>query len=306
MVTYNQEKYISDAIQGVIIQKTNFPVELIIGEDHSTDSTGSICNEFARTYTEKIKILTSEENVGGLLNFIKTLDECNGKYIAFCEGDDYWTDPYKLQKQVDFLDSNPDYALVCTNKKVLLGETLFDDQQKAIKNCIEVEDLLLSNPVSVLTVMARTEVLKETVRKVREHAKERNWQIIDYPMWIYLSMNFKIGFLNDITGVYRFLPESYSHSSDPFKSLSFDKWGIDVREFYFKEYRRKNTKIDRKYKLKFNENIFHLKKRLLIDYGFVAKYEVFSLLKTHPAVYLSIIRKKLKNLAKRQIPKEGT
>jgi glycosyltransferase involved in cell wall biosynthesis len=296
MVTYNHEKYIRNAIEGVLIQKTKFPIELIIGEDHSTDSTREICKEYESKYREVIRILDSEKNIGGLPNFIKSLAECNGRYVALCEGDDYWTDPYKLQKQVDFLEYHKEYALVCTNKKVLLGDAFFDDQKKVSKNSLEVEDLILSNPICVLTVMVETEVFKESVKKVYEHAKERNWQILDYPLWIYIAMSHKIGFLNDVTGVYRFLPESISHSLNPSKSLSFDKWGIDVREFYYKEYLKGNPNVNHDFKLRYKENIFHLKKRLLVDYGFVAKREIFPLLKTNPQVYLYMIQKKLSNI----------
>ena len=111
MITYNHENYIAKAIEGVLKQKTNFDFELIIGEDCSTDSTKEIVEKYKNQYPEKIKIITSERKVGMILNLIRTLESCRGKYIAFCEGDDYWTDTSKLQKQVDFLESNPDFAM---------------------------------------------------------------------------------------------------------------------------------------------------------------------------------------------------
>ena len=294
MVTYNHEKYIRDAIEGVLIQKTKFPIELIIGEDNSTDTTRDICIEYANTNREIIKILPSEKNLGGLHNINRSLNACNGKFIAICEGDDFWIDPFKLQKQVDFLNNNPDYALIYTNKKVLIGETFFDDKQISVKTGDIVEDLLLANHISTLTVLARTEIFKESVKKVFVLAKERNWEMTDYPIWIYIAMNHRIGFLNDVTGVYRFLPESLSHSLNPRKAFSFDKWVIDVKEFYFKEYLKKNPNVNSGFRLRFKENVFHLKKRLLLDYRFIAKGEIFSLLKTTPEVYFYIIYKKLK------------
>lgn len=294
MITYNQEKYIRDAIEGVLIQKTKFPLELIIGEDHSTDSTGNICKEYSRKYQETIKILHSEKTLGALANFINSLEACNGKYVAICEGDDYWTDPFKLQKQVDFLENNPDYALVHTNKKDRKGETFFDDKEEYKQMGYIIEDLLLSNNISILTILARTDIFKETVRNVFCHSKARNWQMLDYPLWIYISMNHKIGYLNDVMGVYRFLPESLSHSLNSHKSLSFDKCVIDIKEFYFKEYLKKNPNIDMGFKLRFKENIFHLRKRLLFDYGLIAKSEIFSLLKTNPIVYFYIFYMKFK------------
>lgn len=119
MITYNHEKYIREAIDGVLMQKTNFEFELIIGEDFSDDNTRQICEEYAKAHPGKIDLLESKMNYGIIPNFIRTLKSCRGKYIALCEGDDYWTDPYKLQKQVDFLDSNKDCTLCFTNGLII-------------------------------------------------------------------------------------------------------------------------------------------------------------------------------------------
>jgi len=115
MITYNHEEFISKAIEGVMMQQTSFPIELIIGEDCSTDSTHAICLKYKSKYPDKIKLRIQEFNLGMTQNFISTLQVSTGKYIAQCEGDDYWTDPYKLQKQVDFLEANEAYS-VCFHR----------------------------------------------------------------------------------------------------------------------------------------------------------------------------------------------
>lgn len=97
------------------MQKTSFKIELVIGEDCSLDSTRKICEEYANKYPDLIKLLPSESNLGMKRNGIRTFEACIGKYIAACEGDDYWTDPLKLQKQVDFLEGNPEYVLCFHN-----------------------------------------------------------------------------------------------------------------------------------------------------------------------------------------------
>lgn len=117
MITYNHENYIREAIEGVLMQKCNFPIELIIGEDNSTDDTAQIIQDYAIQFSDLIKVRHNKPNIGMMSNFIKTLDECTGNYIALCEGDDYWTDPYKLQKQVDFLETNPEYSMCFTSAK---------------------------------------------------------------------------------------------------------------------------------------------------------------------------------------------
>jgi len=121
MITYNHEKFITQAIEGVLIQKTNFPIELIIGEDCSTDSTRKIIEEYTLQNPGIIKPLYREKNIGIIPNFIATLSKCCGKYIAICEGDDYWTDPLKLQKQVDFLEENEDY-IMCYHNAIIIDE----------------------------------------------------------------------------------------------------------------------------------------------------------------------------------------
>ena len=109
-ITYNHENFIAKTIEGVLMQKVNFPMEFILAEDCSTDGTRRICQEYAEKYPNLIHLIISDTNVGGKKNECRAMTAARGKYIAFCEGDDYWTDPLKLQKQVDFLESHPEYS----------------------------------------------------------------------------------------------------------------------------------------------------------------------------------------------------
>lgn len=121
MITYNQEAYIAKAIESVLMQKCSFSYELVIGEDCSTDNTLRICNEYMSKNPNVIKVLHRNPNLGMSLNFQNTLLTCQSKYVAICEGDDYWTDPYKLQKQVDFLESNLGFSF-CFHNAVRIFE----------------------------------------------------------------------------------------------------------------------------------------------------------------------------------------
>lgn len=114
-VTYNHEPFIARCIEGVLMQKVNFPIEFIIAEDCSTDGTRTICQMYAEKHPDLIHLITSECNVGANANEFRALQEAKGKYIAYCEGDDFWTDQMKLQRQVDFLESHPDYS-VCFHR----------------------------------------------------------------------------------------------------------------------------------------------------------------------------------------------
>jgi glycosyltransferase involved in cell wall biosynthesis len=123
MVTYNHEKYIVQAIESVLNQQTTFDVELIIGEDCSSDTTRTICEAYAKQHPEKIRLLAHPKNLGMMGNFITVLNACRAKYIATLDGDDYWTDPFKLQKQVDFMNTNSAVVLCYHKTDLLLEET---------------------------------------------------------------------------------------------------------------------------------------------------------------------------------------
>lgn len=118
-ITYNHEAYIGDAIEGFLKQKTDFDFEILIGEDCSTDETRKVIEKYVLKYPSKIRLITSDENVGAHNNAYRLHKNSNGKYIALCEGDDYWTDSLKLQKQVNYMEKNPDCTLCFHNAKVL-------------------------------------------------------------------------------------------------------------------------------------------------------------------------------------------
>lgn len=118
-ITYNHEEYIADAIESFLMQKTNFEYEILIGEDCSTDNTRKIVEGYVKNYPEKIKLITSEKNVGAMANSQRVFKESQGKYIAICEGDDYWSNPFKLQKQIDYLEENPECTLCFHNACIL-------------------------------------------------------------------------------------------------------------------------------------------------------------------------------------------
>ncbi|MDI2586532.1 glycosyltransferase family 2 protein [Psychrobacillus sp. NEAU-3TGS] len=117
--TYNHENYIADAIESFLSQKTNFNYEILIGEDCSTDNTKQIVEKYAKMYSEKIKLITSSHNVGARKNSLRLIENSKGKYIAECEGDDYWTDPYKLQRQVDYMENHPDCSLCFHSAEII-------------------------------------------------------------------------------------------------------------------------------------------------------------------------------------------
>src|SRR5882762_7158067 len=132
MVTHNHEKYLAQAIDGVVSQIADFHFELIIGEDCSTDSTRHIALDYQNKFPHIIRLLYSDKNVGALNNFARVYSASRGGYIAICEGDDYWTDNKKLQKQVAVLRAQPKYVLTYHDMRLInesnetIGETLLN------------------------------------------------------------------------------------------------------------------------------------------------------------------------------------
>jgi glycosyltransferase involved in cell wall biosynthesis len=121
IITFNQEKYIEEAINGVLMQECDFEYELIIANDHSYDGTDQVVQRIVNSHPKNhvIKYVNRDSNYGATKNFIDAIIHSRGEYIAFCEGDDYWIDPYKLQKQWDFLEKNTGYSMVCHDALII-------------------------------------------------------------------------------------------------------------------------------------------------------------------------------------------
>lgn len=124
-ITYMQEKYIAETIEGVLMQEVDFPIEFIIADDCSPDNTEKVVQHYVDNHPRGhwIKYTKHKKNQGMNPNFVWALNQCRGKYIAICEGDDYWTDPKKLQKQVDFLENNSGYEACITNAYIYYENT---------------------------------------------------------------------------------------------------------------------------------------------------------------------------------------
>lgn len=139
ILTYNQEKYIRQCLDSVLMQVVKFDYEIVVGDDASTDGTQNILREYASCYPEKFVLLLGDKNEGISMNYKKVLSSCRGKYVALCEGDDYWTVDDKLQKQVDFLESHQEFGFVGTYNQLLFptGEIREDKYDYMPKPSVE-------------------------------------------------------------------------------------------------------------------------------------------------------------------------
>ena len=212
MVTYNHEPFIAQALDSILMQEVDFDYEVVIGEDKSTDRTREIVEDYQRRHPDKIRLRLARENLysQGLKPGIGVRAACRGKYIAILEGDDCWTDPKKLQKQVNILETDPDVALVHTNVMVqpqdsggsayaFYGET---DLSCPLRNPwpgekTHLRDLALRNYISTCSVMYRAWPMVELPSWFKD------LPFGDYALWLLTAKRGAIRCMKDITGVYR-------------------------------------------------------------------------------------------------------
>lgn len=203
MTTYNHARFIKQAIESVLMQKTNFTYELVIGEDCSTDRTREIVIRFQQQNPERIRLLLPEKNLGMIPNLIRTLQACRGQYVALLEGDDYWTSCYKLEKQVDFLDSHPECS-ICFHTV----DEVFDAKNHQAprlyapglsKEAFGLEDLLVYNFMYTASVMFRNR--PKEMGEFLEHYQHS--EIDDWEVFIFNAQFGKIGFIDEPMAVYR-------------------------------------------------------------------------------------------------------
>lgn len=209
--TYQHAPYIAQCLESVLMQETSFPFEIIVGEDESVDGTRDICIAYAEKNPDKIRLfLRSRENViyingraTGRYNFIENLKATRGKYVALCEGDDYWTDPFKLQKQVDFLESNSecvmtfhDSSIIDANGKVLIELGV----RKRTKIARNSEEAFLRY-IPTASVMFRNHLIKEFPKEFYTVLN------VDRLFWGLLTQHGYFKFIEDIKpSVYRVHP----------------------------------------------------------------------------------------------------
>lgn len=203
MITYNHEATIAQAIDGVLCQKTDFEVEFVISNDASTDRTDALIRKHARPNDSiGIRYYDNKENKGMMNNFVFSLGLCNGEYIAICEGDDYWIDTLKLQKQVDFMDANPDYS-VCFHPCQFLRE-LNNSEELTNQNLTDIKyEYTFQNLLQFWNIPTASLVLRNNafIKKLPKWFSEVASGDIPLVMLLFEAGKFKL--LEDIMCVYR-------------------------------------------------------------------------------------------------------
>ena len=219
-LAFNHENYISQTLEGFINQNTDFKYEVFVHDDASTDGTSKIIQEYEKKYPEIIKgIYQNENQYSKGVNVVATyiMPRVCGKYVALCEGDDYWSDVYKLQKMVDFLDNHLEYS-ACVHNTVVLD--MATEERRLMNPIMEEYDLKIEHVLTeggsdfhTSSLVYRFEYMKKMYSKGRPEFFEIVSPIEDYPTAIYLTLQGKVRYLPDVMSVYRYgTPGSWTSS----------------------------------------------------------------------------------------------
>lgn len=263
--TYNHAKYITEALNGFCMQETTFPYVCTIVDDASTDGEQDVINDYLQknfNFNDK-NIVRNEETDDYILTFARHkankncffavlylkynhysikkdkfpyIAEWHGatKYTALCEGDDYWTDPLKLQKQIDFMEARPDYGMVYTGHKQYIQQT--GEIKAGWSKQSDLKDMFFSNKVCTLTTCFRSSIWLDYHKEIDSISKQRGWLMGDYPLWLYIMANSKAKYIPDVTGMYRRLGNSASNFTEYEKKKNFLISSFDVCKFFADKY----------------------------------------------------------------------
>lgn len=237
-LTYNHEPYIRDCLDGFVMQKTNFPFVAIVHDDASTDGTTQILKDYAEKYPNIIVPIYENENqwskhdgtIGRIMKDI--INEYSHTYVAACEGDDYWIDPFKLQKQVDFLENNQEYGMVCCSSKIYvqgvgMKEGSFGHEYRGF------EDLLDGNYIYNASVLRKKTLEEKYDEEIGIHPE---WKMGDWPRILHCAIVSKIGYIDEPMSVYRVLPNSASHFNSFESFKAFNENSVAVAKFFIDKY----------------------------------------------------------------------
>ena len=238
VTTYNHEPYLACALDAILAQRCfvcEFGVEIILGEDCSTDGTLSICREYAEKYPKQITLIASTENVGWRANYRRCVEAARGKYVAFCDGDDYWLSSYHLADKVDLMEKEPKVGLCYTlaqrvdENRNLVGRFPRGEGHTTLDALLH--DWCIEN---CATLARRDLVLDYYATEKPENRAE--WLTEDLPMWLYVAAHSEVVYTERVTAVHRVFPDSVSHSTSLAKRLAFCDSSSNIKLWFDERY----------------------------------------------------------------------
>ena len=200
IVTYNHVRYIADAIDSVLMQKTDFPLEILISEDFSTDGTREIVQRYAAAYPNRLTAIYSNRNIRSNEVVARGLRLARGRYIALLDGDDFWTSDSKLQNQAAYLDAHPEISAIFNNALVAEGKELTSRRwTRPDLNAIMTQEVIWQgNPFATCAGMLRSECIRDVPSWYADF-----FPITDWPLYVLCAKMGNLAFVDEIVGVYR-------------------------------------------------------------------------------------------------------
>ena len=248
MLTYKHERFIEESINSILNQKTNIYFELIISNDCSPDNTDIIINKIINTHPKasQIKYFKHSKNIGMHKNLDFVLKMASGKYIAFCEGDDYWTDINKINKQIDIFNTYDNVGLIHHDANYLFDKTnrIIKDFHKKNKiltsNGRVFHELLIHNNIFTLTVMFKSDLLKYYYQILDKSI----FLMPDYVMWLSFSQHTDFYYMPESMATYRVLENSASRSNSFEKEINFLQSYYNIKKYFIEKYNIINLNLD--------------------------------------------------------------
>ncbi len=280
VITYNQEKYIEQALQSILKQKTNFSFQIIISDDCSTDNTAQIIKKYAQMYPDKINAFFQEKNLGSTKNFIFCLSQAKTKYVIINEGDDYFISEDKLQKQVDFLETHPEYS-ICFHR----GKTVFEDSaesdllqpiKKLIRKGTTFNQLLKMNYIKTNTALYRWRFID---KNVKDYFPDNIFPCDWYLHLLHAKVG-KIAILKEAMSVYRVHKNGIWAGKSPDEITL--RFGERLLNFYFSVWTNITDESDDYFK---NILLPYFKDTMEIYYKNGNFKELENIKKTYPEIY---------------------
>lgn len=230
VLTYNQERTISRALDSILMQQCHVPYEIVIGEDCSTDNTRAICERYAKNYPDIIRLICNPHNKGIVDNYFDCLLACRGKYIADCAGDDFWTDPLKLEKEVSIMEAHNNVTMVITNWQYYdeVSQKSIPSRQKQhapiTPGCDLLKAIITQHNMSVFhlcTALYRADVFRKAYEEDIFLFRNKAFCSEDIQIAFSMALHGDIAYLPDITLSYSLGLESVSNSADDVKQFGF-------------------------------------------------------------------------------------
>lgn len=245
IITYNQQDTIARSIDSVLMQKCHLPFEIIIGEDASTDGTRVICQDYAKRYPDMIRLFCNEHNKGITDNYFDCLLQSRGKYIADCAGDDFWTDPMKLEKELSVMEQHPNVSMVITNWQ------FYDEQTRQVSPSRQIQHspitpghdmlkaIITQKNMSVFhlcTALYRSEIFRKAYQDDPYMFRSKDFCSEDMQIASAMAWYGDIAYLPDTTLNYSVGGKGVSNTNDSERQFQFVKQSTSLNKYLASKY----------------------------------------------------------------------